>query len=136
MLEQLTESEMQYPLRVRTAVPVQTIEAVAVIEPEWPERGDRGNADAGTSEEPGRVELSGGRVHVADIVEQVRVQRLVHAEAQFGGRGEERLAEREAGRAEIVRVGDVPEGRDGELVISAQLLAVLDTAEREFLREE
>src|SRR5688572_21891381 len=127
---------MQLPLRLWTSKPVQTIEAVAIVEPERPERSQSRDPDARAAEQARRVELPSCRVHIADVVEQIRVERLVHAESEFGRGREEGLAERRSRGVEVVGVGDVAVRRDGELIIAAKLFSVLHAAQRELLREE
>ena len=84
---------MKLPLWVRAPELVQTVESVALVESERPERSDDRSANAGTAEQPRRVELTGSRAHVADIVEELQVELLVHAEAQLDQSRVERIAE-------------------------------------------
>ena len=127
---------MQLPLRVGATERVTPIEAIGIIDAQWPERRHGAETDAGTPEEPRGIEVPWARPEIARIVEHVDVHRLIEPQTDLGRAHEEGAAERfplgvegPGRRGEAIR-------RDRELGIAAQGLAELHPAQGELLRPE
>src|SRR5215469_16881033 len=66
-LKNVAKSEMRLPARIRPALRVQFVEAIGLVEPQWPERGYNRDSDSRAFIQPRRVELPGAGPQVAGI---------------------------------------------------------------------
>src|SRR5439155_13029863 len=134
--EEVAQLEVQLEPRRRAAEGIRAVEAVRPVDPDGPEGRNDAQADAGTTEQPRRIELAGVRPHVPRVHEHVDVEHLRQPRADLARHGEIRPAERIGRRLAVDGGRIVSLGRDGELIIATQRDAVLHTAHGEQLVEE
>src|SRR5437016_13877426 len=126
--EEVAQLEVQLEPRRRAAEGIGAVEAVCPADPDRPEGRDDAQADAGTTEQAGRIELAGVRPHVSRVHEHVDIEHLRQPGADLARHREIRLAERAGRRLAVHGRRVVPPGRDGELAVARQGHAVLPAA--------
>ena len=126
---------MQLEPRIGIPEGIRTVEAVCEVDADRSQRRNDAHADTRAAEQPGRVELTSSRPHVAGIDERRHVEHLRESHPELTGHRQVRLPERRGGRL-IGRRGSIAVRGDGKLVIAAQRNAVLYAAHREELVEE
>src|SRR2546423_675988 len=72
--EEVAQLEVQLEPRRRGAEGIGAVEAVCPVDPDRPEGRDDAQADAGTTEQAGRIELAGVRPHVPRVHEHVDIE--------------------------------------------------------------
>src|SRR5437879_9152657 len=135
-LEEVAELELQRPAGGRPAEHIRAGEAGRPVEADRAERRDDAEADTGTAQQAGRVELPGARPHVAGVVERRHVEHLRQPGPHLAGHREVSLTERAGARLPAAGARVEPVWRDRELVVAAQRDAVLRAAHREALVDE
>src|SRR5206468_4221906 len=127
---------MQLPARCRTPLRINLVETIPEVNTQRSEWAQGTYSKSSAPEQPRRVELTRLVPHVATLEEGVEVERLIDAQSYLSGADEERVAERRYLSLILVRVRIEPVRRDRELVVAAELLAVLRAAHRKSLRIE
>src|SRR5690606_1377310 len=98
------------------------VESVREIEPEWSQWRYQRRSHTRAAEESRWIELSWSAPYVTSLVEGVHVEALTYPESKFRRSAEERLAERRTLR---VHISQITRGRNGELLVTTQLLSEL-----------
>src|SRR3989442_5435940 len=96
--EEVAQLEVQLEGRCGSSEGVGAVEAVRPVDADGAERRDDAQADTGAPEQAGRIELAGGRPHVAGVEETVHAEQLRQPRAPPTPPPEGRLPERGARR--------------------------------------
>ena len=117
---------MELPARCRPPRSINLVEPIPEVHTQRSQRGQRSDSKARTPEQPRRVELARLVPNVAAVEESVQVERT----GSFGDRArpvptKNALPNEDTLRLSLVGVGVEAVRRDRELLVAAQLLAVL-----------
>src|SRR3954463_13264479 len=133
MLEELSQLEMELQARRRPPLTINLVEPIPDIHTQRSEGAQRRNSKAEAAEKPRRIELTRLVPNVAALEEAVQVEGLIDPKTKLPGADEESVAERRPAGLRLVGLRIEPVRRDRELVVAAELLAILGAAHGERL---